>query len=471
MNSYLKKIFLPAQLLLLGLWYATENSVPVTIGEVLLILFIILDKLGKGIVLRETIALHSSFVLLLMPLIGYIYYPISNPLSKLWVKYMPIEEIEYFSFVIPAILLFNLVLCWPIYDKRSTDEGRHFIDKWHLILLQLNSLKVEGNLFIIIGTILYLLVSLLPTSFQYLGFIGFLTAFVGFLMVYFKKRSKNRKLVISYFIVFLSYITLDSGMFTIVVYMGMTIFSFLFLGTKITFWKKAVLFIFGFISIVTIQSVKGSFRQVTWTGDFQDSKAALFGGLLIDEINKGGTNLSDDKLFFFYIRANQGFTVAKVMDYIPQKKDFDDGAYLFKTFISSLVPRLLWPDKPMAGGRVTMKYYADITPEGRTSMNVSPVGEAYGSFGPFLGVLYLMFLAFCIRWVYKYIFLLSNKAPFMIFWIPVLFFQVTYSMETDSLQIFNSVIKSIFFIAFLYYVSPRLFGIVKQHKNAIRLSK
>lgn len=470
MNSTSKKIFIPAQLLLLGVWYATGNSLLVIVGEVLLILFLMLDKLGKGIVLRETIALHSSFVLLLVPQIGYLYYPIDNPLAKLWVKYMPVEETEYFSFVLPAIILFNLILCWPIYNKISTDEGIYFKRKWDFIILQLNTLNIHGSSFIVAGTILYLLNGLLPVALQYLGFIAFLTAFTGFLMLYFRPISRNRKIMISYFIAFLSYVTLESGMFTIVMYMGMTIFSFLFLGTSWSFLKKLSLFFLVVFMVGTIQNAKVMFRKITWQGDFEDSKAALFGGLVADQINESRSLLSADKLFFFYVRANQGFNVANVMNYIPHIKPYDGGAYLAKTIFSSFIPRAVWPDKPMAGGRFTMSYYAGISVTGRTSMNVSPVGEAYGSFGSFFGIIYLMLLAFCIRWVYKYIFLLSNKAPFIIFWIPLLFFQVTYSMETDSLQIFNSLIKSIFFIAVLFYASPSLFGIVK-HKKLNKLKK
>lgn len=423
-----------------------------------------LDKLGKGIVLRETIALHSSIVLLLMPKIGYLYYPSSNPMSRLWVKFMPIEEPEYFSFVVPSVLLFNLVLCWPIFNRKGVDEGARFLRRWISIVTTLNDFHFDGAIFILVGTILYLLNGFLPVSLQYVGFISFLTAFTGFLMLYFRRRAKNRRALLVYFIVFLSYVTLESGMFTIVIYMGMTIFSFLFLGSTWGFLKKLSFFILVVFILTTLQSVKVLFRQITWREDFQDNKAALFGELFIDEINNKSDLVSPDKLFFFYVRANQGFNVASVMKHIPRVRPHDNGAYLAQTVISSFVPRALWPDKPKAGGKFTMQYYAGILLEGKTSMNVSPVGEAYGSFGAFWGIVYLMFLAFFIRWIYKSIFLLSNGIPFIVFWIPVLFFQVTYSMETDSLQIFNSLIKSIFFISCLYYFFPRLFGVTRKIK-------
>ena len=50
----------------------------------------------------------------------------------------------------------------------------------------------------------------------------------------------------------------------------------------------------------------------------------------------------------------------------------------------------------------------------------------------------------------------------MLFWIPVLFYQVTYSMESDTLQILNSLTKSVFFIWVLTKFVPQWFGIAKR---------
>src|SRR5688500_18776728 len=51
-----------------------------------------LDKLGKGIVLREIIAMHCAFICLLMPLAGYQVYNTTNALSLLWVLCILTEQ-------------------------------------------------------------------------------------------------------------------------------------------------------------------------------------------------------------------------------------------------------------------------------------------------------------------------------------------------------------------------------------------
>jgi len=450
--------FIQAQIIILIIWYSTHNSLPVVLCEIILVLLLTLNKLGKGIVLREIIAFHSTVILLLMPQVGYLFYSIENPQASLWVKYMPVSSLIYFYFIIPAVLLFNLTLLWPISNKNNTDEGSIFLEKFDSIKYKLNNSNIKPQRLILIGTIFHFVNSFLPIAFQYVGFLFFLISFTGFLMLYFMPKARNRVAFILYFIMYIAYVTLNSGMFTIVVYMGMTIFSFLFLKKNIGILWKLLAFCFILFALITIQNVKGVFR----TFSRSENSAITFGNLVADEVKEGNAYFSIDKFFYIYVRANQGFYVGNVMKYIPSQKDYDDGEYLYKAFLSSFVPRLLWPDKPKAGGRFTTKYYTGNDLVGSTSMNVSPFGEAYGSFGPSGGIIYLFFLALSIRWVYIKIFILSDRFPFLIFWIPVIFFQVTYSMETDSLQIFNSVIKSVIFLTLLYYFFPVLFGVMKQ---------
>jgi hypothetical protein len=111
-----------------------------------------------------------------------------------------------------------------------------------------------------------------------------------------------------------------------------------------------------------------------------------------------------------------------------------------------------------------MRYYAGLNIRG-WSTNVGPLGEAYGSFGPFGGVIFMCFLGFFMRWTYSLVFKKATRIPVLIFWIPVLFYQSTYAAETDSLQIFNSVLKSAFFVWLLFKQWPQLFGEEKIKKG------
>jgi hypothetical protein len=70
----------------------------------------------------------------------------------------------------------------------------------------------------------------------------------------------------------------------------------------------------------------------------------------------------------------------------------------------------------------------------------------------------MFFLGLFIRWAYQKVFSLSKRIPLLICWIPVLFFQTTYSGETDTLQVLNSLLKSALFIFLLYKGMPSWFG-------------
>jgi len=259
------------------------------------------------------------------------------------------------------------------------------------------------------------------------------------------------------FVLFVLYNAISGGMFTIVAYMGITIFSFLLLGRQNSLIKKLSIFLVASCLIIVLQNVKQTYRVYTWRNNFQGNKIALFSELYWEQLVKG-TDLIDEKAIFpLYVRGNQGFNVALVMRRIPVVQPHDNGDRLLTVFTSALVPRFLWPDKPEAGGKFNMKYYAgyDIR---NWSTNVGPLGEAYGSFGSFGGIIYMFLLGLFLRWVYLKMIALSNRIPLLICWLPVIFYQITSSAETDTLTIINSVIKSSFFIFMLYKFLPGWFG-------------
>jgi hypothetical protein len=417
---------------------------------------LMLDKLGKGIVLREVVALHSCFICLLMPLAGYAFFDKSDPLARMWVRYMPIPMETYFSFALPAICAFTAGLFWPSKKAQRDDAGPFLQDtivKARTILQQKKNVGVQ---LLVIGMVMFSVARFAPDVVQFVLVLFAFASFAGFLYVYFTKSVRYRKLILTVFAIYVVMMALNSGMFTIVAYMGLTLFSFFFLGRKTRFWKKLLWFLTGITFLFLVQSVKPDYRKQTWQGGgYSGNSALLFANLLTDKLFNFDWH-SPDAFFPIYYRTNQGFNVALVMRRFPVVKPFDNGNNLMVNVASALVPRFLWPDKPEAGGQFNMQYYAGIYING-WSTNVGPLGEAYGSFGPIGGIVYMFFLGLLIRWVYRLIFGLARSTPLVIFWIPVLFYQVTYSAETDTLQVMNSLCKAGFFIFLLYKMIPSWF--------------
>ena len=432
------------QLVIFILSLVTDWYPVLSISLLLVVLITILDKLGKGVVLREIIALHSTFVCLIMPVVGYESYTRNNSLARIWVRYMPVPADDYFSFALPASAAFVVALCWPMNRRNHSDHGVFFqeiIEKIKVILHQ-SFMKRSSLQILAIGTTMFFVSSFLPSSLQFVFLLFYFASFAGLLYLYYTPGFKGKWLILTLFILFILFNALRSGMFTIVAYMGLTLFSFFFLGRKAGFLKKTIVFIISAFFLLLVQSIKPAYRKLVWQG-FAGNQAELFITLAADKIATGDF-LSMKAFFPIYYRANQGYNVALVMRRFPKIVPHDNGRNLGLAAASALVPRFLWPDKPEAGGKFNMKYYANITLKG-WSTNIGPLGEAYGSFGVPGGIAFMFFLGMFVRWAYSKLFSLSREIPLLICWIPVLFYQITYSAETDTLQILNSLIKSAFF--------------------------
>lgn len=438
--------------------FTTDWYVPLSLSLSGVVLFFLLEKLGKGIVLREIIAFYGSFICLAMPVLGYTVYNINDYSARTWLRYMPVAESTYFEFALPAIASFILALCWPINNSRFGDNGPYMRKLIASIKEQLanSNMQKRGIYLLLVGLIAYYISRLLPVSFRFISLLFYFSTFASFLYIYYSPKFKYKVLIIGAFLLFTLINAMKSGMFTVIAYMGMTIFSLLFIGKSIAFWKKLLLFGVGAFFLIVIQNVKPEFRSQTWGKSYEGSKEELFIDLVTEKI-KDGDLFSKKAFFWIYFRTNQGYNIGLVMRRIPRSQNFDGGIYLLKGAISSFVPRLIWPDKPEAGGKFNMKYYVGVTIRG-WSTNVGPLGEAYGSFGLRGGILYMFLLGIFIRWAYRCVFSISIKIPLIICWLPVLFYQTTYSLETDTLQILNSIIKTAFFLWILYKILPSLFS-------------
>ena len=454
-------IFSILQLVIFLLSWVTNWYTELVISLTVITVIMVLDKLGKGIVLRELMALHGCVVCLLMPLLGYLVYDHNNRLSALWIRYMPISDDRYFGLALPALAGFIFTVCWPMNEPPASDNGPHLQQVLTRAKAILEKRRNIGLLLLILGIGVFSFSDYLPQSLQFAFLLFFFSSFAGLLYVYFTPTLKYRVPILVLFSLFIIFHALRTGMFTIIAYMGITLFSFFFIGRKSPMWKKLVGFTIGVFLLLIIQSVKNNYRKVTWGSEFQGNRALLFSSLVQQRLANSGDITTADAFFPMYYRTNQGFNVAMVMKRIPSLQPYDNGANLALTFASALVPRVLWSDKPEAGGKFNMKYYTGYVIEG-WSTNVGPLGEAYGSFGVLGGIIYMTLLGAFVRWSYRRVFIIANKIPLILFWIPVLFYQVTYALESDTLQILNSLFKAAFFIWVLSKFAPQWFGIVKK---------
>jgi hypothetical protein len=421
----------------------------------------ILYKLGKGILLPESIALMYTLTCLVMPSLGYSVYNQNNFLARVFIKYMMVPDTSYFGLALPAISLFVFAVTLPIRNQHIADSGPLFMRHMARIKAILKN-DVNYALYIIAFGFVMLVVSpLLPGEIRFFAELFYFASFAAVLYIFNSNNRKLKMIILPIFVISLAITALNSRMFTVVVYMGITIYSFFFIGSNASFLKKLSLFVTGILLVLVLQNVKSIYRTYTEKRSYSGNKAQLFAEITLEQLSRGDALVEKNSFFPVFVRFNQGWNISMVLRRIPAQQDYDNGKQLLRVAFASLVPRFLWPDKPEAGGKFNMMHYAGLVIVG-WSTNVGPLGEAYGSFGTAGGIVYIFLLGLFIRFVYKKVFIYSVKNPLLLLWLPVLFYKVTYSSETDTLQILNSLFKTGFFIWLLYKFLPSWFGKTKK---------
>jgi hypothetical protein len=397
-----------------------------------------------------------------MPVVGYRYYTNQHYMAKLFKRYMQVPEETYFSYTLPAILIFTIILSLPLYSREVEDSDEFLYSHLDRIKKYLLKHPHIGASIMIVGSVELLLTSFIPGSIKFFFDIFFFSSFAGLLMVYFGKEYKYKTVLVPIFLGLVLFKALQSTMFTVIAYMSVAMASFFVIGNQTGILKKIGYFFIGCFFILFLQNTKMAYRRaLRVSGISGTAQISTFVDVVKEQFFVSKTFFQVDEFYPLFVRFNQGYNVSTVMKRIPLAQDFDEGDMVYKSLLASVTPRFLWPDKPMAGGHFNMKYYAGVTII-NYSTNVGPLGELYGAFGPIGGIGAIMLLAFYIRFVYFKVWRISMKYPIMILWLPVIFYQVTYSAENDILQILNSTLKTALFLWLVSKVRPSWFGIEKK---------
>jgi hypothetical protein len=449
--------------ILLLMTFVSDSYGTISIVLFVLIVLSILYKMGQGIVMLESISLFYVLTCLVMPVVGYKFYNYENSMVRLFRRFMQVPEKDYFGYALPALILFSFILSFPLSSKKYEDSGEFLFQHINRIKEYLKKNPNVGATIMIVGATQLLFGGIFPESFRFFFDIFFFSSFAGLLMVFLGENKTYKTFLIPAFVFLLLLIALQSSMFTVIAYMSIAMASFFLIGNKTGIIKKIGFFIVGCFFLLVLQNSKTAYRKVIRTSGNSSAQLSTFFNIVQEQFFISENFFQVNEFYPVFIRLNQGFNVSQVMQRIPLAQDFDGGDMIQKSILASITPRFLWPDKPMAGGHFNMKYYAGITIIfGSYSTNVGPLGEAYGAYGVFGGILAMCALAFYIRFAYFRVWRISLKYPIMILWLPVIFYQTTYSAENDILQILNSTIKSSLFLWLVSKFQPKWFGIEKE---------
>ena len=402
-------------------------------------------NIGKRFNIIDIVVPLSTLTWLVMPVVTYNIFNESDSLAKLWDTYMKISSERYFTYALPATILFVLGLKIPF--KEPNFHHKEYIDS---LKSEMNGKSRVSLLFLLIGIIATLLVRITPEIFRNIVFNFSYLTFVGMFYAIFS-NFKQKSLIISVCVFLLIAQVIVSGMYGPLIYIGIMTFLVISVAKGIGLKFKILGLAIGIFGIFLIQSIKGEYREAVWDGLNRGSDPVVFASIVVKKILNPVELFEPIRLFGMTVRANQGLIVADAMNYVPKNEPFAGGETITLAVISSFIPRFLWPSKPKAGGAENVcRFLGDCTSSKLgVSYNLGPIGEAYVNFGVLGGIIFMFFYGMFMKFCFVKVLRLSINFPTLLLWIPLLFIPV-FSMENDVLSFVNSFLKSAFFCFVCY---------------------
>ncbi len=420
----------------------------ISIGLFVYFLLNFIDSIGKSYSPLDILILIALLQCLMMPIIVYHVYN-DDPLV-IALKYdMSVTADRYYGFIFPAILALIAGIKLPGLLQRS------YQDRIYQTIERAKAhLQGKGNiglLFIIVGFIAGFLTIFVPGDLGYVVYLFEKLLYVGVLYIYFSDyKSKKLYLGIAFFAIFAK--SLVTGMFGELVYITVLGSLLVLLGKRIGNFLKYSIAILGIIFVFIVQSVKSDYREIVWKGAGEGG-AGLYFSLIKETISSPERFFDWTTMFPIVNRANQGMIIGKVMDHVPARAPFANGETIFTSLAASFVPRILWPNKPISGGKMNMERFTGFIIEGY-SMNISPFGEAYGNFDSQGGAIFMFFYGLFFALVITMLLYIGKTRPTILLWLPVLFLNAVQT-ETDILMCVNSLLKGLMFVWFCYWAGDR----------------
>lgn len=331
-----------------------------------------------------------------------------------YIRYkMQIPESEYFSYALPAVILFILGLhstAGALKGERIDESSvKVFVSKntnlpYIFIAIGFLSSIVSGFFGAELANVFYLL-----GSFKFIG---------AFMLLLGGVNVKLLPLIVVFGSIVLS--SLGSAMFH-----DLVTWLFFFLAVLAVKYKPSITTkaFFGaglLVLVIIIQQLKGTYREATQyqgkEGGIQQFDEAY------EEAQKEGGLFDMTSLAKSNVRINQGFIVTYVMTNIPAKQPFADGEELYKILEAAFLPRIIAPNKLSAGDNQFFTKYSGIRLREETSMSLSALGDGYANFGIFGGSIFMFFLGWMFNIVLNGFYKFGKSFPVILLFTPLVFY-------------------------------------------------
>ncbi len=404
------------------------------------------ENFGKRIVLIDVLELLCVVFMLFTP--SLFEHLDKEYLDEIHLSF-PLSD-KYFRLAIPSVLALLAAFSLPMKGRFENEKIKFKAEK--------NKLFQQIGLWLfIVGISVSFIDKMVP-----LGFIAELLsglAKVGALYLLFSKHKLGRIILFAYLGIIMME-SLGGGMigefFWWVALLGM----YYLMIYPISIWQKLGYAALFFFCIGLIQSVKAEYRLATWSNEGElagMSPFLVYEHLINDKLLYGSLFVPEESLDVL-ARFNQGYLTGMTVDFTPENEPYAHGETIYMAIASSLVPRILWPHKPEAGGREKMLRFAGVELGETTAMNIGILGEAYVNFSFTGAAIFLFFYGLLLNFVYSSFLDASREHPYIALWLPVAFFGLI-SFETDFLTTLNHIVKFMIFFGGFYYGMTNIFKV------------
>ncbi|MFK7932747.1 MAG: hypothetical protein AB8G22_04515 [Saprospiraceae bacterium] len=411
---------------------------PISNVQIVLLLLLFLNNLGKKIAILDILPIMAVLFYLMAPALNYYL------VEAHWYEgytFMPISAADYFAVAVPGTLALGMGVNFP----------SKIVEDHHQVLNQATlAIQNKGTLpFLLVGIGLgcFVLSPFAPSALAFVFQFGAELIMVGGLYLFFS--GKNTNLALFIMSAFLIGKSVSGGMFGKLVVWAMMLTVYYFMKYQWHFLLKLVALVAGLLFIVILQSVKGDFRAVTWNEAelalIDQSKLDILIDLVEERIDSPSEFFTPLTMSYILDRFNQGYLTASAIEHTPAIEPFAEGETIFTATIGAFIPRMIWTNKPEAGGKANINRFTSLNISEGTSMNIGQLGDAYVNFGTMGGSIFMFLYGYFFKWVFDRCMQLCRQRPTIVFWLPFLF-STAIIVETDVLTTFNHLIKGLIFV-------------------------
>jgi hypothetical protein len=208
------------------------------------------------------------------------------------------------------------------------------------------------------------------------------------------------------------------------------------------------------IFIICLQAIKQEYRIVNNINESSISKVVALSNLIEKRLFDLDSLVYRDIIASAFMRFNEGWIVNKVMKNVPHLEPYANGGTILKGLYSAFVPRLLDPDKPVAGGRENFEKYTGIELNQNTAMSIGVIGEMYANFG-YGGVIGMAFYGYLIGLLYLLLYNKAVKNPVWWVWGPYLGFMAMKS-EEGLMETMTWIVKSLVIMVTVIFICNKM---------------